>query len=392
MVILVTGGGGFIGSAVVRRLIRSTNARVVNVDALTYAGHLESLEEVERDPRHVFVHADISDQDAMRAVFREHRPDAVIHLAAESHVDRSIDGPGAFIRTNLVGTYTLLEAARGHVEALPEDRRGRFRFLHVSTDEVFGALGDQGSFTEDSPYDPSSPYSASKAGADHLARAWHRTYGLPILMTHCGNNYGPFQFPEKLIPATIQRALSGEPIPVYGTGENVRDWIYVDDHVSALLRVLEAAPPGSSYAVGASGERTNLDVVRSICDVLDELRPLDRGRRYADAIRFVGDRPGHDWRYAIDASRIRAELGWAPRVAFPAGLRRTVTWYLDHPQWVELVRNEAGGREIEPAVAGAGRTTEAGSASAEGHDARPGPLPGPLRGSRATAGGRARRS
>jgi len=336
--ILVTGGAGFIGSAVVRHLVDHTDATVVTVDALTYAGHRENLAPVRDDPAHHFEEADIADAPAMHRLFEEYAPDAVLHLAAESHVDRSIDGPAAFVRTNVVGTQVLLEAARAHWEeqGTPED----FRFLHVSTDEVYGELGETGAFTEETPYDPSSPYSASKAGADHLVRAWQRTYGLPVLITNCSNNYGPYQHPEKLIPVVILRALDGEPIPVYGDGKNVRDWLYVTDHVRALLRVLEDGRVGETYNVGGRCEKENIAVVHQICDILDELRPdaVDEGHR--SLITFVEDRPGHDWRYAIDPGKIEEEVGWRPRVGFEEGLRRTVRWYLEHRDWVRAVQGE----------------------------------------------------
>lgn len=336
--LLVTGGAGFIGSAVVRHLIQNTDASVVTVDALTYAGHRENLDPVAGHPRHHFEQEDVADAPAMHELFSRYEPDAVLHLAAESHVDRSIDGPASFVRTNVVGTQVLLEAARTYWEELDTERQSAFRFLHVSTDEVYGELGDTGAFSEETPYDPSSPYSASKAGADHLVRAWHRTYGLPVLITNCSNNYGPYQHPEKLIPVVILSAISGEPIPVYGTGENVRDWLYVEDHVRALLRVLEAGQVGETYNVGGGTEKQNIAVVRRICDLLDEERPdaVDGGHR--SLITFVDDRPGHDWRYAIDASKIEDELGWTPDVSFEEGLRRTVRWYLEHRDWVRSVR------------------------------------------------------
>ena len=337
--LLVTGGAGFIGSAVVRHLIQETEATVVTVDALTYAGHRENLAPVMGHSRHHFERADITDAPAMHRLFEEYTPRGVLHLAAESHVDRSIDGPAAFVQTNVVGTQVLLEAARTYWEAQgkPDD----FRFLHVSTDEVYGELGETGTFTEETPYDPSSPYSASKAGADHLARAWHRTYGLPVLLTNCSNNYGPYQHPEKLIPVVIRSALDGEPIPVYGDGKNVRDWLYVKDHVRALLRVLAEGTVGETYNVGGDCERENIAVVRQICDLLDEMQPaggaLDT-TRHRDLITFVDDRPGHDWRYAIDASKIKDTLGWAPRVDFEEGLRRTVRWYAEHRGWAQSVQ------------------------------------------------------
>ncbi|MEP0548673.1 MAG: dTDP-glucose 4,6-dehydratase [Rhodothermales bacterium] len=335
--LLVTGGAGFIGSALVRHLIRHTDYHVVNVDKLTYAGNLESLAAVEDDPRYTFEQVDICDAGAVARLFATYRPVGVLHLAAESHVDRSIDGPAAFVQTNLVGTFTLLDAARAYWKELGETEREAFRFLHVSTDEVYGALGDEGLFTEETPYDPSSPYSASKAGSDHLARAWHRTYGLPVLVTNCSNNYGPFQFPEKLVPVVILKALDGQPIPVYGEGKNVRDWLFVEDHVEALVAVLERGTPGETYNVGGLNEQTNLDVVHAICGLMDELHP--DGAPHADLITFVTDRPGHDWRYAIDASKIERELGWTPRETFETGLRKTVRWYLDNATWCERVRS-----------------------------------------------------
>jgi dTDP-glucose 4,6-dehydratase len=346
--LLVTGGAGFIGSAVVRHLIRETEATVVTVDALTYAGHRENLAPVTGSPRHHFEQEDITDAPAMHRLFEEHEPDGAIHLAAESHVDRSIGGPAAFVQTNVVGTQVLLEAARTYWE--DQGRPGGFRFLHVSTDEVYGELGETGAFTEETPYDPSSPYSASKAGADHLARAWQRTYGLPVVITNCSNNYGPRQHPEKLIPVVILNALEGEPIPVYGDGTNVRDWLYVKDHVRALLEVLQEGRVGETYNIGGNCERENIAVVRQICGILDETRPpgstLETKSRetksretksHHDLITFVEDRPGHDWRYAIDASKIEGELGWAPEVSFEEGLRRTVDWYVEHRDWVNAV-------------------------------------------------------
>lgn len=338
--VMVTGGAGFIGSAVVRQFIAETGDEVVNVDKLTYAGNLDSLGEAGSDPRHHFVHADICDADALRAVFERYQPHAVLHLAAESHVDRSIDGPADFVRTNLVGTYTLLQEALRHWNSLGAARAGAFRLLHVSTDEVFGSLGPEDFFREDTPYDPSSPYSASKAGSDHLARAWQRTYGLPVVVTNCSNNYGPCQFPEKLIPLAIGKAVAGEPVPVYGRGENVRDWLYVDDHVRALRLVLERGTPGETYNVGGGNERRNIDVVRAICGLLDELRPSAAGP-HERLVTYVKDRPGHDHRYAIDATKLRRELGWAPREHFESGLRRTVEWYLGNTDWVSRITSGA---------------------------------------------------
>ncbi|RMD79963.1 MAG: dTDP-glucose 4,6-dehydratase [Gammaproteobacteria bacterium] len=340
MRILVTGGAGFIGSAVVRLLVARGHT-VINVDKLTYAGNLESLAEARHHPRHRFEQVDVCDGPALERVFREHRPEAVMHLAAESHVDRSIDGPAAFVQTNVVGTYTLLEAARAYWGALEGEARRRFRFHHVSTDEVYGDLGPVGegpeAFREEDPYRPSSPYAATKAAADHLVRAWHRTYGLPVLLTNCSNNYGPYHFPEKLIPLTIIKALRGEPLPVYGRGDQVRDWLYVEDHAEALALVLERGRVGRTYLIGGRSPRSNLEVVRAVCALLDELLPGSPHRPHAQLIRFVADRPGHDRRYTIDPSRIEAELGWRPRESFESGLRKTVRWYLEHRDWWERV-------------------------------------------------------
>jgi dTDP-glucose 4,6-dehydratase len=336
---LVTGGAGFIGSAVVRRAIDTTDHEVLVVDKLTYAGNLESLAPVASNARFRFKRADIVDAAAMRRIVDEFSPDVIMHLAAESHVDRSIDGPGEFIQTNLVGTFSLLQAALAHWRNLPAERRGGFRFHHISTDEVFGSLGATGHFYEDTPYQPNSPYSASKAGSDHLVRAWHHTYGLPTVMTNCSNNYGPYHFPEKLIPLTIINALKGEPLPVYGTGENVRDWLHVDDHAEALLLVAEQGRVGESYNIGGHNERTNISVVKSICRLLDELAPDTTIGARETLIAFVTDRPGHDARYAIDAAKIARELGWTPRHSFDSGLRQTVQWYLDNRTWWERVRS-----------------------------------------------------
>ena len=337
--ILVTGGAGFIGSALVRHLVAETPHSVLNVDALTYAGNLSSLASIGDSNRHAFVRADICDRDRMAELIADFRPQVITHLAAESHVDRSIDGPAAFIRTNLTGTFTLLDVALGYWRGLDDAERSAFRFHHISTDEVFGALGDTGHFCEATPYDPRSPYSASKAGSDHLVRAWHHTYGLPVLITNCSNNYGPYHFPEKLIPLMIIKALAGEPLPVYGTGGNVRDWLYVDDHVRALVAVFERGRPGESYMIGGSSERTNLAVVEQLCRTLDAERPRADGRSYASQISFVADRPGHDFRYAIDATKLRSELGWAPRESFESGIAKTVRWYLDNQDWWQAILN-----------------------------------------------------
>lgn len=343
--ILVTGGAGFIGSCFVRQCIAEQSVCIVNLDKLTYAGNLDSLQAVEADPRYVFVHGDIADRVTVERVFAEHKPAAVVHFAAESHVDRSIDGPEAFVRTNVQGTFQLLDAARRYLAELPPTRKAAFRFLHVSTDEVYGSLGKNGRFTETSPYDPSSPYSASKAAADHLARAYHRTFGLPVLVTNCSNNYGPYQFPEKLIPLMILNALEGKPLPVYGDGGNVRDWLYVEDHCRALWRVLMAGQPGQTYNIGGNCEQQNLDVVRTICQTVDTLRPGLPHSPCASLISFVTDRPGHDRRYAIDAGKISRELGWQPAHEFSSGIRRTVQWYLDNPQWVQRVASGAYQRQ-----------------------------------------------
>ncbi len=339
--ILVTGGAGFIGSAVVRHLLQTEDVAVLNVDKLTYAGNPESLRDAAADARYAFVRADICDAEAVRRTFETFRPDAVLHLAAESHVDRSIDGPSAFMQTNIIGTYTLLEEARRYWIALPEVRRRAFRFQHISTDEVYGSLGADGLFTESTPYDPRSPYSASKAASDHLVMAWHHTYGLPVVITNCSNNYGPYHFPEKLVPLIILNAIDLKPLPIYGKGDNVRDWLYVDDHARALATVLDRGVSGETYNVGGSNERTNLQVVQAICSVLDELRPRPDGSRHGDLITFVADRPGHDKRYAIDATKIRRELGWAPHENFDTGICKTVRWYLDNAWWWEPIRSGA---------------------------------------------------
>lgn len=337
MTLLITGGAGFIGSAVVRLAV-ARGHRVVNVDALTYAACLENVASVADSPLYTFEHADIRDAEAMARIFAAHQPTAVMHLAAESHVDRSIDGPGAFIETNVNGTYTLLQAARAQWEA--QGRPDDFRFHHISTDEVFGTLGETGQFTEDTPYAPNSPYSASKAASDHLVRAWHETYGLPVVLTNCSNNYGPYHFPEKLIPVVILNALAGKPIPVYGQGLNVRDWLYVEDHADALLTVLFRGETGRSYNIGGENEARNIDLVQMICAILDRLRPADRP--YASLITYVQDRPGHDLRYAIDPTRIRTELGWRPSVTLEQGLEKTVEWYLSNEGWWRPLQARAG--------------------------------------------------
>jgi len=338
--ILVTGGAGFIGSNLVRLLVREKGAEVLNLDKLTYAGNPESLADLADDPNYGFVRMDLCDPAGLQALFERFRPDAVMHLAAESHVDRSIDGPGEFIQTNVVGTFHLLQAALGHWRGLKDEARDAFRFLHVSTDEVYGSLGPADpAFSETTSYDPHSPYSASKASSDHLARAWRDTYGLPVLVTNCSNNYGPFQFPEKLIPVVILKCLRGEAIPVYGKGENIRDWLYVTDHAEALYTVVTRGTPGETYNIGGNNERGNLELVRLLCGILDELRPGPKP--YADLITFVTDRPGHDLRYAIDARKIERELGWRPQEDFRSGFRKTVQWYLDNEDWWQRILNGA---------------------------------------------------
>lgn len=338
--ILVTGGAGFIGSAVIRHLIQDTPHEVANLDKLTYAGNLESLTSVSNSPRYRLYLTDICDATALKRVFDEFQPDAVMHLAAESHVDRSIDGPAEFIQTNIVGTYSLLEAARRYWSTLESEAKATFRFHHISTDEVYGDLeGTEDLFTENTPYAPSSPYSASKASSDHLVRAWQRTYGLPTIVTNCSNNYGPYQFPEKLIPHMILNALAGKPLPVYGDGSQIRDWLYVEDHARALVEVLTKGEVGETYNIGGHNEKRNIEVVETICALLDELVPATDGRSYRELITFVKDRPGHDLRYAIDAAKIERELGWRPQETFESGIRKTVLWYLDNRQWWERVLN-----------------------------------------------------
>ncbi len=339
--ILVTGGAGFIGSAVIRHLIRNTPHRVVNVDCLTYAGNLDSVAGVAADPRYAFERVDIRDTAAVGRLFGQYQPDGILHLAAESHVDRSIDGPAEFIQTNIVGTYTLLEAARQYWQGLSGEKKEAFRFQHISTDEVYGSLGPTGLFSETTCYQPNSPYSASKAASDHLVRAWHHTYGLPVLTTNCSNNYGPYHFPEKLIPLMILNALEGKSLPVYGDGAQVRDWLYVEDHARALVLVHERGRVGEVYNIGGHNERRNIEVVRMLCDLLEEMRPEKPAgvARYADLITFVADRPGHDKRYAIDAGKIERELGWRPEESFETGMRKTVRWYLDNQAWWRRVRD-----------------------------------------------------
>ncbi|KRA53354.1 dTDP-glucose 4,6-dehydratase [Pseudoxanthomonas sp. Root65] len=333
---LVTGGAGFIGGNFVLRAV-AQGVKIVNLDVLTYAGNLDTLASVQDNPSHVFVQGDIGDRDLVAQLLAEHQPDAVVNFAAESHVDRSIDGPGAFIQTNVVGTLGLLEATRDYWKALEGDRREQFRFLHVSTDEVYGSLGDTGKFTETTPYAPNSPYSASKAASDHLVRAFHHTYGLPVLTTNCSNNYGPYHFPEKLIPLIIARALAGEPLPVYGDGKNVRDWLFVGDHCSAIRTVLQKGRVGETYNVGGNAEKQNIEVVHTICALLDARAPREDGQPRSSQITFVADRPGHDRRYAIDASKLRDELGWEPAYTFEQGIAETVDWYLSNQDWVKRV-------------------------------------------------------
>ena len=348
MKILVTGGAGFIGSAVVRHIIENTQDSVVNVDKLTYAGNLESLESVENHPRYAFEQVDICDAKELARVFEQHKPDTVMHLAAESHVDRSIDGPAAFIETNIVGTYTLLEASRAYWNSLDDEKKAAFRFHHISTDEVYGDLeGTDDLFTETTPYAPSSPYSASKASSDHLVRAWLRTYGLPTIVTNCSNNYGPFHFPEKLLPLMILNALDGKPLPVYGNGQQIRDWLFVEDHARALYKVVTEGEIGETYNIGGHNEKANIDVVRTICALLEELVPNkpEGVAKYEDLITYVKDRPGHDVRYAIDAAKIGRELGWKPLETFESGIRKTVEWYLNNKKWWSRVLDGSYNRE-----------------------------------------------
>lgn len=344
--VLITGGAGFIGSALVRYLINELGVTVVNVDKLTYAGSLLSLDGVDRDERHFFHQDDITDSHAMHRLFEQYQPDYVMHLAAESHVDRSIDGPGEFIQTNIVGTYALLEIARAYYEQLQGDKKTAFMFHHISTDEVYGSLGETGLFTETTRYKPNSPYSASKASSDHLVRAWNKTYQLPTVISNCSNNYGPFQFPEKLIPLIIQKAIAHEPLPIYGKGDNIRDWLFVDDHVKALWTIVTQGENGQVYNVGGHNEKTNIDVVKTICAILDELQPRADGAAYQQQMTFVTDRPGHDARYAIDAAKIDRELNWTPDETFDSGIRKTVQWYLQNADWIDQVSGNYAGRRL----------------------------------------------
>ncbi len=344
--VLLTGGAGFIGSALVRYLIESTDVTVVNVDKLTYAGSLHSLGFARDHERHKFHQEDIVDMPAMRNLVKQYQPDCIMHLAAESHVDRSIDGPGEFITTNIVGTYNLLEVAREYYQGLSAAKQQSFRFHHISTDEVYGSLGETGLFTETTRYKPNSPYSASKASSDHLVRAWHKTYHLPVVISNCSNNYGPFQFPEKLIPLVIQKAIHGQPLPIYGKGDNIRDWLFVDDHVKALWKIVNTGQVGEVYNVGGHNEMTNIDVVKTICAILDDIKPRADGAGYAEQITFVADRPGHDRRYAIDASKIANTLGWTPEETFETGIRKTIQWYLDNEEWIANVSQNYVGERL----------------------------------------------
>jgi len=346
MKILITGGAGFIGSAVVRHIIKNTNNNVLNIDKLTYAGNLESLKDIDQDARYTFKQIDICDKDALEQAFTQFKPNLVMHLAAESHVDRSIDGPAEFVQTNIVGTYTLLEVARQYWQALNDKDKTEFKFHHISTDEVYGDLeGTSDLFTESTPYAPSSPYSASKASSDHLVRAWHRTYGFPVIITNCSNNYGPYHFPEKLIPLVILNALDGKVLPIYGTGNQIRDWLFVEDHARALYQVVTEGVVGETYNIGGHNEKQNIEVVKTICSILDELKPQANTQPYEALIAFVKDRPGHDLRYAIDASKIKNDLGWIPEETFETGIRKTIEWYLSNLEWCRRVQDGSYQRE-----------------------------------------------
>jgi dTDP-glucose 4,6-dehydratase len=346
MKIFVTGGAGFIGSAVIRNIIKTRPSwSVVNIDKLTYAGNLESLREVSNSPKYSFRQVDICDKSGIKALFDEFKPDGIMHLAAESHVDRSIDGPGEFIQTNIIGTYTLLECARAYWSGLEDSAKKSFRFHHISTDEVYGTLGETGFFTEETSYKPNSPYSASKASSDHLVRSWHETFKLPVVTTNCSNNYGPYHFPEKLIPLMILNALDLKKLPVYGKGDNVRDWLFVEDHAEALLTVFERGKVGETYNIGGNNEKQNIEVVLTICDLLDSMKKRSDGKSYRDLISYVADRPGHDKRYAIDASKIMRELGWKPKETFESGIRKTVAWYLENSSWCKRIQDGSYSRE-----------------------------------------------
>ncbi len=360
MKLLVTGGAGFIGSALVRLLLAETDATVINIDKMTYAAHPETLADFAGHPRYLHAKVDICDADAIAELFERHDPDGVFHLAAESHVDRSIDGPAPFLETNVLGTYTMLQQALEHWRGLDVERRHRFRFLHVSTDEVYGSLGETGLFTESSRYRPNSPYAASKAAADHVVRAWHQTYGLPVVVTNCSNNYGPYQFPEKLIPLMVTNAVRGKPLPIYGCGANIRDWLYVEDHVRGIWTVFQHGHLGECYNIGGDCERSNLELVRELCTILDEMLPDSRHRPHADLITFVEDRPGHDFRYALDTTKIASELDWKPRESLDSGLRRTVRWYLDNPAWWQGIQEKAY-RGERLGLGAAGSRTRSGS-------------------------------
>ena len=345
MKVIVTGGAGFIGSNFIRIALANDEIHIINLDNLTYAGNLDSLRDIENNDRYTFIHGDICNQNLVEKAFAEYQPDAIIHFAAESHVDRSIDGPAPFIQTNINGTFVLLEGAKKYWSGLEDEAKNKFRFLHISTDEVYGSLGETGYFTEETAYAPNSPYSASKASADHLVRAYYHTYGLPTLMTNCSNNYGPYHFPEKLIPLMILNALDGKSLPIYGTGQNVRDWLYVDDHCRAILAVLEKGLPGEKYNIGGHNEKTNMSIVHTLCDVLDDENPRADGVSYREQITFVKDRPGHDMRYAIDASKIEKELGWVPKETFETGIIKTVKWYLENTEWCKRVTDGSYRRE-----------------------------------------------